>query len=231
MEEFKEDLVILIKNGKYYTDARNWYLSKFVAPFIHKNILIFFIFFCTVSILVCSYFYSDVKSYIPDVPILVSTKDITSHYDLIKQVGEDTDDPQRALENFLVKQYLVKRESYNFDMLEEQSAYMQNSSSPKVFADFQGYMSINNASSPVVLYQKDAIKNVNIESLSYDSAIPNRVEIKFSTAIYSQRVHDNEKLFFLAKIKYETSSIENLIAAKNKSIDFKVVEYSLEQIK
>jgi len=177
MEPLYKSLKTYVESGEYFIDTQNWYKYKYLHPFSHRS----FLFILTVTILVL--FTSIIINIYNLFPIITPVR-----YSILTESGENKsaqiinadqieNNPIASIADIMLRKYVIQRETYDYNDLKKQFIYIKNNSTRIVFRRFYNYMNINNASSPVLLYQKDIKRTVSIISSSFLS--DTKTEIKF----------------------------------------------------
>ena len=230
MEEANRSIAESLQNGQYYVDAKNWYLYKYINPFVERNIVILLASFLVMAILIACIFYQSMMDTNPQVDFISKSNDITKNYVVINSLGSKSEDPQLLIEKYMTRTYIKKREEYDYNLVDEQLKFVKNSSSEKVNQVFEYLMGINNPDSPLLLFQKINTRTIEIISMDQDPSEKNTYLIKFNATVASQKDSSREKSSWIAKITYTMSTINQLIADEKKVLDYKVVDYVVQKL-
>lgn len=213
-----------IKSGEYFADARTWYNFKYLNPLPQKSFLLIV---CSVLLIISVIVGLNLRSLFPIVKQIrysLSTDSYQSSANIIK-ANVISKDPLASIADIMVKNYLIRREEYDYDRLKDQFIFIQNNSTRIVFRKFFNFMDIDNPNSPVMLYQKYTRRSVKILSVSYpkqDEAI-----ITFSTLAKTSGGEIFENMLWQATINFEIDKI-NLSLPSDTRFNFVVTNYRLK---
>lgn len=155
-----------------------------------------------------------------------------------------------AIAKYMLSIYIKERESYDFSKAETEEVNrkfnrVKNLSSSDEYRNFQLIMSPENPASPIKDFGYPVVKSVNIESVKFarkqvdsfkdklvefmSSNIPSEAEVRFSTITKTRTDTETkeEKLRYLAKIKFRFEGIKK----DQKTINFVVSSYKLYTIR
>ena len=178
-----------VESGEYYSEARKWYMDKYILPACERNYLILLLVLISCAAV---YTYTVLDSIMPitkKIPILVTISDMSQQYAQIKKlsysddISVKSDDPDRHIVAYLMEKYIIAKESYdyenNFKQLEKNRSYIQQFSSPEIFRHYEGTISTRNLDSPVLKYRKHTTRTA--EPLPESFNIDKRFDEYFAT--------------------------------------------------
>ncbi|MFV9875728.1 MAG: VirB8/TrbF family protein [Rickettsiales endosymbiont of Dermacentor nuttalli] len=229
MDEINKSLLNYLKSEQYYHDARLWYMRKYIYPILERSLLTFLLLIILTIFLFIIY---EVYNQLPlkkIVPIIVRIQNLTEDTSVIYNIDQKDVSPSISLAKYLVSKYVIWRESYSYDNINVQINKIKNNSTKFVFKQFYNSLSLENANSPVLLYQQHIVRSINIESVSLTNQFQNII-IKFSAKVKDTNRGLEENSLWLANISYDMSDIE-LIMKKNAQLNFIVTDYNVQQIK
>ncbi|MDG1437203.1 MAG: VirB8/TrbF family protein [Rickettsiaceae bacterium] len=225
MESRDRPLHEYIKSGDYYADARKWYRYKYIYPFTQRSYILLF---CTVistlfigTIININHLFPLVKQ----VQYSIKANSLDNKTAQITRANEVENDPLGSVSNILVKNYVMKREGYDYNSLKKQFTYVKNNSTRLVFRKFYNLMDIDNPNSPVVLYQKSRRLKPSIISIKRLS--PSKSIVRFDSGESDVSDENTKKIVKQATIEYEIDKI-NLNLADGQRFNFTVTDYQLE---
>jgi len=204
MESLYKSLKTYVESGEYFIDTQNWYKYKYLHPFSHRS----FLFILTATILVL--FTSIIINIYNLFPIITPVR-----YSILTESGENKsaqiinadqidNNPLASIADIMLRNYVIQRETYDYNNLKKQFIYIKNNSTRIVFRRFYNFMNINNASSPVLLYQKDIKRTVSIISSHFIS----ETEIKFHSIARNITGDIVEDMIWRAVVDYEIDQID-----------------------
>jgi type IV secretion system protein VirB8 len=127
----------------------------------------------------------------------------------------------------MVRNYVMQRERYNYDLLKKQFTFIKNNSTRIVFRRFFNFMNIDNPSSPVMQYQKSANRNIKI--LSADYTDDNNAIVTFHSEARGATGNVLEDTVWQATISYEIDKIDPYLPSGSR-FNFTVTDYQLKLI-
>ncbi|MBN8522802.1 MAG: hypothetical protein H6910_01980 [Rickettsiaceae bacterium] len=225
MEPLYKSLKTYVESGEYFIDTQNWYKYKYLHPFSHRS----FLFILTVTILVL--FTSIIINIYNLFPIITPVR-----YSILTESGENKsaqiinadqieNNPLASIADIMLRKYVIQRETYDYNDLKKQFIYIKNNSTRIVFRRFYNYMNINNASSPVLLYQKDIKRTVSIISSSFLS--DTKTEIKFHSIARNITGDIVEDMIWRAVVDYEIDQIDTNLPPESR-FNFAVTDYQVQ---
>ena len=251
-QEYNDFIKASVADGSYFSDARDWYILRYVYPVCERTILFFIAIFAAAIAYILA---QTILSSLPikqEVAVVIRPKDQSRYFPVIKKLKDsvELENIDQAVAKYLLTEYIRKREGYDFrktnlEALNNQLKYIKNNSSLQEYTNFQSFLSKDNKGSPINYFGKDFQRLVDIESVTFlrpnvgtliDKArdfvkveVPNEASIKYriATKINSTDI-SNER--YLVKIRFKFSGID----AKKKpdsKLDFMVIGYKIYKIK
>lgn len=216
-----------IANGEYFIDARKWYYTKYVAQVSHRSMLVGL---CSLLLLLVFVLAININSLLPIVRSLkyiISVTAATNQTAEIINAEGIPDSPLQSILQIMIKDYVLKREKYDYDNLENQMKYIHNTSSRTVFTQFYNYLNINNPESPVLRYQNEARRVIDITNLRFlDDSL---AEVSFISKAVSLDGKVFENLSWVSSIRFDSDKI-NISAPANSKFNFTVTDYKLKLV-
>lgn len=217
-----------IKSGEYFLDAKKWYFFKYIAPFSQRSYSLILaiavcICVCGLSLNIYSLFPSVIQ-----VKYSISANASMNKTAQIIRAGQVENDPLASIVDVLIRNYVMQRESYDYDKLKKQFVFLKNNSTRIAFRRFYNYMNIDNPSSPVLKYQKNAKRNIKILESKYPAK--SKAIVQFSAIANSINNENLEDSVWEVTIDYEVDDINTSMPSGSR-FNFTVVEYQLKQIK
>lgn len=226
MDPLLKSIQEYVRSGEYFTDARKWYNLKYAAPIIERSSILIT---CLVIVLVGCVVGLNISAFFPiiqQVKYTILSKDVYNYNATITRADQNNE-PIEFIANIMVKDYVKKREQYDYDKLKQQVTFVQNSSTRIVFNDFYEFIGIDNPISPIMRYQKYINRDITILSSQYT---------KHGEAIvlFESLAKNNGKIFenmvWQATISFEIDKI-NLKLPSNSKFNFVVTNYALKLLK
>jgi len=216
-----------IKSGEYFVDARKWYNSKYIYPLTQRScLLIVCSIFCVVLLLLVYTIYS-LFPIIRQVRYSIKSDNIFQTTANILRANQTQNDPLKSIADIMVRNYVVQRESYNYDTLKQQFTFMQNNSTRVIFRKFFNFMNVDNSLSPVMRYQKSFRRSINILSATYPTE--DQCILTFTSTAKSNSGEIIENIVWQVSLDFEIDRI-NLNLPMDSRFNFAVTNYKLKMI-
>ena len=226
MEPSFKSLKEYIESGEYFTDSRKWYKYKYIHPFSQRSFIL------VLSVVSLSIFLSiaiNVKNLFPtsvQVKYSIFTENISDNKTAkVIKADQFGNDAVKSIADIMIRNYVIQRESYDYNLLEKQFTFIQNNSTRIAFRDFYNFMSLNNPDSPLIKHQKNIRKSVEILSVKYPNK--NKVVVKFRAQAKDITGQVFEDMILRATIDYEIDPIR-LDLPPGSRFNFTVTNYKLD---
>jgi type IV secretion system protein VirB8 len=223
------DLKEYISTGHYFTDAKRWYVYKYLSPVSHK---IWAFYAVLVLIVVITTLAMNIRRLLPieqtiTYAISAEDQDIAKENARIINMDDSQLDitPHHFVASNLLSNYIIHRESYDYNKLTQQFLHIRNSSDRIVFKRFYDYMSIDNPDSPVIRYQKYAKRTIKINDIKFASNTD--ATLMFTSTATDENGKVFENLSWVAHIGFEMDDIKNKLTSGSK-FSFMVKDYKLK---
>ncbi len=229
MDDLNRSISEYVKTGQYYLDARKWYANRFVYIASERTYIVMLLILFGTALMILGFFFMQTNPAPPEITYVSRTPDIARYYSVIFSAGKANDKPQVQVTKYMLAKYVRVRESYVFSGIEDQLNFVKNTTAPQGYLNYANMMSINNPSSPMMLYQDENIKKVDIQDIllldskeKYQKAI---VYFKASLKNIATNKIVSENMF--AIISFKIDDIELLLNNGAKNLNFVVLDYSL----
>lgn len=232
MDEISKSVAHNISTGQYYRDARKWYAHKYLYPIAERSLLMM-VALCTLVIaLIVLYNFNGVFPLKKEVPFIVKVEDSIDYYSVIKPLAKESEDTQKMITEYLISDYVITYEAYNFRHLAKQEQHIKASSSKQVFKAFASLMSTDNPESPILVYQKSSTKAIKVLSVSLveDEQGSNRASVLFEATIDDRLKRTKTTLQQQADLAFTISNITDIVANKE-PLEFIITDYQVRPIK
>lgn len=162
--------------------------------------------------------------------LVIRMDDTLEHFSTIKNLEKKGLSTRQVIAQYLLENYVVTREKYNYEDFEQQFKRMRGASSKKVFREFKHEMDLKNPLSRPLIYGKDIVRNVNVLSFAFDRVgrHTEAAAVVFETTVKSdfQKAVSTER--WGARIEYTLSDIDE--AMKTKKLEFIVTNYKVKKL-
>ncbi|MDC0864653.1 VirB8/TrbF family protein [Rickettsiaceae bacterium] len=223
-----ESLQSYITSGDYFVDARKWYHEKYTHPLSHRSFVFIF------STIICILFLGlaiSTYSLLPlntQMKLVINTTSSEGQNISVARASYMKGAAINSVADIMIRNYIEARESYNYNNLKDQFTFVQNNSSRIVFRKFYSFMSIDNPSSPIMIYQKSITNKVNIISIKYSGINQATIKLRSKAQRFSGELVDNNLWEIL--ISYEIDPINPSLPTDSK-FGFIVTDYQSKLLK
>lgn len=230
MENIDKSITEMVRSGKYYEDAYEWYADKYLKPSSQRSILALFVLFAVVI----NYFAFDIlsniddKNFNPSAMVYIDDT-INKRLKLIEPNNIDQDSALAIAEYFL-KIYIKKYESYNYSDFQTNNDFIKKYSNRAVLSKYYKYTQLSNIESPINIYQQNghiSVENVKVDFIKNDSGYASQAKIDALLSYYN--ANDNSKSYKASKkiyVEFFMTDIEEVLN-KQKSLVFQIRDYRI----
>lgn len=235
MDDINRSISEYVKSGKYYEDARTWYLNTFINPISHRAYLFALNIFYFLVIAIAGYYYSNTNPAEPQVTYLVFEEDIAKTYSEIHPPSSsDKITPQNRITEYVLKRYVQTRESYDIKQIKAQLDYIKNTTVADNYLKYENSMSINNPTGTMMVYQDQFKKIINVTKIDLlkkknadDMA---QAIVYFQSILRNLTTNEETSEYFVATINYKIDNIEDLMKKDATKLDFLVLRYDSNKV-
>ncbi|MFY9589848.1 virB8 family protein [Rickettsia endosymbiont of Halotydeus destructor] len=216
-----------IKSGDYFADARKWYNFKYITPLSQRSLLflaciIFIALLLTICLAINALLPINQKiSY-----AINSNKE--KHATIINTKQSTQHDPYNSVANIIIRNYVMQREAYDYDMLKKQFVFIQDTSTRIVYIQFANFMNIDNPLSPVMRYQKLFRRSIKILAITNNNN--NEIIVTFESLAKNTTGEILENMVWEATIGFVMDQI-SLDLSPGSPYNFTVTSYKLKLLK
>jgi type IV secretory pathway component VirB8 len=228
MDEVSRSILHNVRTGQYFVDARSWYIRKHVYPVVERSIMVIVATVFAVMAMYIAYVLSNLFPYKQEIPLILKLEDTMAHYPVVNGIGQDGEKAEYSLAKYFAKKYVLERENYSYHTLEKQINKVKNISSKYVFKKFYEGISLENPNSPVLLYQKNITRKIEI--LSVMPGDEGSVIVKYTATLHNYKGEKTETSTWIANVSYDMADIR-LVLEKKADLDFVITDYNVQQIK
>jgi type IV secretion system protein VirB8 len=225
MEAIAVSIGEYVKSGEYFADSRSWYNSKYLASFSQRSYSFFaVIIFCAL----CSGLAFNVISLLPiinKIPYNLSLRNIYQTNTNIIRANAIPNNQLGSIVDIILRNYVMRRESYDYDSIKSQFIFIQNNSSAAAFKIFSEFMNIDNVLSPIMHYQKYVRRTVKILTTTYPT--DQTAIVVFESSAKTNTIDLAEDMKWEATIHFTNDQI-NIHLSDNSKFDFVVTDYQVK---
>lgn len=178
-----------IREGRYFSDAREWYSLRYLMPVPERSLLIFITILSLIAGMVAVWTSYSMFPVIRAYEVIVKVDDSLDHYSVIKRLAEPNLTTRQSIAKYLLQDYVITRESYDYQNFGPQFARMKEASSKKVYREFEHNMSTANPNSLTVNYGKYTTRSVKILSFAFaeEGRYTEKAAVIFETTVVGRK--------------------------------------------
>jgi len=171
MDKEAEIVAKKIESGSYYPEAMNWFHTKFTRP---RTEFVYFSIICLIAVLA---FFTGLAAFMEIFPLspgknFVLGRSITSGDNItIRSIQEKGETANDSIMKFMLSQYVRAREEYIEERLDRNFRVVKTFSGDTVFGEYTEQTSISNPQNPVILYGKQATKDIILNDINLVDAL------------------------------------------------------------
>ena len=217
-----------VRSGEYYSDALNWYNSKFVRPktdFVHISILAGL---CVFLFFVSLVTFSSIFPITSSEPFIVSESLDLDESISISEIGIDDKNPTTGVLSFLLKEYVKSREEYIEDSSSRNFLFVSGLSSEKIFDEVLEERDPNNPNNPALLYGKQATIEIDVQKAVLPIFPKSGMQLDFEKE-YKAKVNYRSSLIFVSG-DIESKKMQADITFKYKEILVDQENHEIKQL-
>lgn len=216
-----------VRSGEYFREARTMY-GFFVNDPMSERYL--YIFITLLAIIVLYIGATAAMQLFPlgrREPFVFDSYNIDDELPVVKPLKAFKDqDPNIAILNFLLDNYVKLRENYEIVQIERNANGVRSQSLPKVYQEYQYNMDPSNAPSPIARYQRDAKRQVVVRDINIFEK--KSADVIFDAYVDAGKQRDTTRWVATIAFDYEDVKVDD--DAVITPFQFVVTNYSVRQI-
>jgi type IV secretion system protein VirB8 len=217
-----------IRSGEFFRESRAMYDFTVHNPMAERY---FYVLVCALAGIIFLASIVAVNGLYPlkrAVPFIVSSTNIAEDFPNIHTLtAQKNEDPSGAVLRFVIKNYVLLRESYDINTFDRNTNGIKSQSSEQVFAEYQRLTSPTNPESPIALYQRHSRRVVTV--LSTRQLNETTIEATFEATVIGKT--DVKKSAWQANITFNYSGIAlDESTGRVKPFTFTVTSYKAKRL-
>lgn len=237
MDAYSKELAAKIESGEYFEASRAWYQAIYIGSVSERAL---FLVIAGMASVVALLAIMSLKALLPITErqgILISASRIDDTVPQMVPLKSQGDSLRHALQNFFLRSYVYKRESYSAADFAANYRFIQAQSDPSVFAEYHALYGEQQVNSPVSILGATGRRLVTIHSIDInDSVEPNLATVKFSTEVVGVGAGSHANWTAVLQFYYTDLSVVPTVDAttgvrgyRTQDPLFQVVHYALTQ--
>ncbi len=215
-----------INSGEYFLDSRKWYYNKYISPISHRSLLLVITSFLLLLLIILAI---NINSLLPLVRQLKYAIYVSGGAEKIANVRHaiSMNTPLNSILKIMIEGYVSQRERYDYTDLEKQIKYVHKTSNRVSFNQFYNYLNIDNTNSPILRYQQEAKRYINItKTVFLDES---SAEVHFISTAVDNRGNSFENLSWISTISFDSDKID-LNVPNGTNFRFIITDYKLKLV-
>lgn len=186
-----DDVKELVADERYFDEARRFYGLTYHTPISARSYFVVIIILGLIVMWVSIQSFMSIFPLAPNIPFVLSSRDVYDELPVMEKLAKGDESKNAAVMRFLIRNYVERREYYNFFKPTEMERNFYNirfHSTRDILLQYREFLQTSNASSPYNIYGRDTSRTVRITSIRVDmTAKPYQAYIEFSETLSGSR--------------------------------------------
>ncbi len=165
-----EEVARKVDAGEYFEDSKRFYGLLYLTPMSERS---YFVIIILVSIAI---FWISVQSFMsifplnPNIPFIIPTRDVFEDVPVMEKLAAEGEDKNQAVMRYLIRNYVERREYYNFFKPEHMETNFYNirfHSTRDVLLQYRNLIEPKNPSSPYNVLGNETSRSVAVRSIRW----------------------------------------------------------------
>ena len=234
--DFHSQVADSVRSGDYYSDAMAWYQTKYHSPMPERCL---FIVITALAIATTFFSVRAVLGLFPltnETPIAIYRANIDNTTARMVSLARDGGDVNAPLRKYFVSDYVLTRERYVPQLLEQHVRHIKHLSSPAVYKAYRKYIAVSNPKSPVVQYERHTVRNVAVRTIRITPADKSdddrghyyNATVEFEAVTVS--IDENNTSRWVAELEFRYLDLEvNQDTGAESPMEFLVTSYAVRE--
>jgi len=153
-----------IRSGEYFREARRAYADIYLDPMSERYFFIIVTLLSLLIFFVSSVALSRLYPLAPEVPFAYPTQNFDEEMPVISPLAEPGVPPNLALKQYLLSEYIRRREAFDFGTLETNVRVVHSMSEEAVYNDWQKELDPANPQSPIAQFERHTTRHIQVIS-------------------------------------------------------------------
>jgi type IV secretion system protein VirB8 len=232
MDKINRSIVENLYSNSYFAESRKWYLAIHILPIVERSYMLLLALIFIIAALNGLISIQTINHKIPYFLVPITMQDTITYQPVIKPlesvIKEAT--PYKAFAKYFASKYVLTRESYNYNNIDNQTIKIKNISTNHVAQEFKDLLDLNNPNSPLLRYQKNATRSITIKDIEFLHD-DNNVIVTFEAKVDDPKSETPEITYWLANISFSMSDVDDQAVYLQDSFYYIVFDYKVQQIK
>lgn len=195
-----------ITSKQYFQDGALWYNGKFVFPIVQRSVLLIATTLLIMCVSVISYQIREQLPILTNIKYLIGVGGDIFSNDVSISLDERSDSNALSfITEILCKDYVIKRENYDYDKLRDQIVYIKQTSTKTLFKSFYDSLSTSSPTSPLTRYQKYGKRSISIKKFNFLDRNNVIVDFKAEARDMDNKIFETAE--YSAKLSFEADAL------------------------
>jgi type IV secretion system protein VirB8 len=233
MDKINRSILENLYSNSYFAEGRKWYLAIHILPIVERSYMLLLVVIFFIAALNGLISIQTINHKVPYFIVPVTMQDTINYQPVIKPlesvIKETT--PYRAFAKYFASKYVLTRESYDYNNIDNQTIKVKNISTNHVTQGFRDLLDLNNPNSPLLRYQKNATRSITIKGIEFLDNDDNNVIVTFEAKVDDPKKDTPEITYWLANISFSMSDVDDQAEFFQDNFYYIVFDYKVQQIK
>lgn len=168
MDIDRKNVSDLIASGQYFDEARNFYALKYHEPISARSYYVVVILLGLIVLWISISSFMSVFPISPKIPFVLMSNDVYEELPVMEKLAKGEEPKNEAVMRFLVRNYVERREFYNFFKpanMETNFYNLRFHSTRDVLLQYREFLQTSNPSSPYNVYGRDTSRTIRVTSM------------------------------------------------------------------
>ena len=160
-----------IEDNSYFRESRKFYSVLYMSIMPERCLYVILTLLACTTALYALIGLILLLPIVPTEPLLFNMQNVTRDIPIITPLRKSPYEPvNQALQEFFLKEYVVRRENYSFEKIQAAFRFLRRYSDDNVMNVYRRYIDPNSPRSPINRYEKKATRDVVITAISIKRA-------------------------------------------------------------
>jgi type IV secretion system protein VirB8 len=202
-KEQLDNVALGIEDGTYFKESRKFYSVLYMSIMPERCLFIVMTTLAMLTGLLALIAVGSLLPLMPAKPLLFPMQNVTRDIPIIMSLRKDLHQPiDDALQRYFIKEYVVKRERYDFETIQASFRFLKRYSDSEVMTAYRRYIDPSSPRSPINRYEKRATRDVEILNISIARADGEAIDAYLEPTTYIADVTFKARVINIEKIEF-----------------------------
>jgi type IV secretory pathway component VirB8 len=245
-EQYAE-IATLIEDGSFFKEGRKWYSLIYMYIMPERAIYVVYSAIALLILLMALISTIMLNPLSRATPLLFPMKNVLGEVPRIKKIRVSPHQQVNdAMQRFFIREYVSRRESYDFKKIQTSFRFLRNHSNKNVMSDYRNLIDPNSPRSPINMYGRKSTRQIFIQKVQigrsdngsindYDENREYYADTYFVASVVSGDSIKNN--YWLSRLTFDYKQLQVKQPEETKSgkaeavpMKFKVIDYSVMEV-